>query len=139
MITEELQARFEELKSKKWVDNNGRPVRFLGWVNDATYPFVVAVQALDTREEFPETVTQELMFNRYDKESALKEVSPYADWKIDDKLLVWDLLDKIKVRRHFPGLAEYGKVKAWDNGQTSFTANGLTCTWDYAELAEDGE
>lgn len=136
MSTEELKARFEELKAKKWVDNQDRPVRFLGWVNDAIYPFVVAVQVPDTGEEFPETVTKELAFNNCDKETALKEVPPYADWKIDDKIWVWDLEGQDKDRAHFAGVAISGSVLVWRDGKTSFTGNNCT-TFNHAELAYD--
>ena len=38
-------------------------------------------------------------------------------------------------RRHFAKY-ENGKIYAWDNGTTSFTARGIICDWEYAMLVE---
>lgn len=55
----------------------------------------------------------------------LIEVSPYVDFKIDDKVLVWDDgYDSDKLRRHFAGInTNTGKPEAWQHGRTSFTTD----------------
>lgn len=55
-------------------------------------------------------------------DNGLIEISPYADLKIDDKVLVWDTNPNDKLKRHFSGLDEDGKPTAWYDGKTSFSA-----------------
>ena len=65
----------------------------------------------------------------------LVEVSPYADWKIDQKIMVsedgvrWD-------RRYFAGVHESGCCLAWTSGATSWTQGSIPATtqWEYARL-----
>ena len=65
----------------------------------------------------------------------LIEVSPYADFKIDDKVLVW-ITKGIKIKRHFAGISEEGLPMAWEDGQTSFTTS-LKTAWNYCEKYEE--
>ncbi|MDD3644363.1 MAG: hypothetical protein PHR19_02425 [Bacteroidales bacterium] len=51
----------------------------------------------------------------------LIEVSPYADFKIDDKVFVWDEDIEDKEKKHFAGLDVNGLPTAWYDGRTSFT------------------
>ena len=66
-------------------------------------------------------------------------VEPPVDWSkvpVDTPILVrFSGDDKDWVKRHF---ARYdnGHVRAWINGNTSWTANGKSDTWTYAKLAE---
>ena len=54
----------------------------------------------------------------------LIEISPYADFKIDDKVLVWDEgYSNQKQKGHFAGIDENGNPMTWDYGRTSFTEN----------------
>jgi hypothetical protein len=64
----------------------------------------------------------------------LIEVSPYADFKIDDKVLVWEnsSICPVKRRGHFAGVSEDGKPTIWDMGRTSFTETNKV-TWDNCE------
>lgn len=62
----------------------------------------------------------------------LIEVSPYANIKIDDKVLVWNETSTNKIRRHFAGINESGLPKAWYGTGTSFTETSTT-TWDGCE------
>jgi hypothetical protein len=58
------------------------------------------------------------------KESCLDliEVSPYADFEIDDKVLVWDDGEE-KQKAHFAGIGSSGNPKVWIEGKTSFTGS----------------
>ena len=62
------------------------------------------------------------------KESILDliEISPYADFKIDDKVLVWDHGNVNKYKAHFAGIHEAGDPMSWANGRTSFTTDEKT-------------
>lgn len=68
------------------------------------------------------------------------EFEEYFDWSkvpIDTKVLVWNESDKQKLPRHFAGVdSATGRVKAWNDGKTSFTATKTTA-WDYAELYKE--
>ena len=60
----------------------------------------------------------------------------YEDFKIDDKVIVWDDGATIeeKFNRHFAGISEDGKPMAFRNGKTSFTNDGEKyIIWDYCE------
>jgi hypothetical protein len=65
----------------------------------------------------------------------LIEVSPYADFKIDDKVFVWDEKE-YKVKRHFAGISELGEPLTWRDGLTSFTTNEKTA-WNNCEKYND--
>ena len=73
-----------------------------------------------------------------DSESCLDliEISPYADFKIDDKVLVWDEGQIEPYKYHFAGVGKNGKPLTWDDGQTSFTTDGTTA-WDNCEKYND--
>jgi hypothetical protein len=61
----------------------------------------------------------------------LIEISPYADLKIDDKVLVWDDGQIDPYKYHFAGIDGDGRALTWDDGQTSFTSNEYeVSTWD---------
>lgn len=69
----------------------------------------------------------------------LPETEPEVDWSkvaVDTPILVKDSIEEnVWCKRHF---ADYknGKVQAWDNGRTSFTAGGIKSSWYYAKLVE---
>jgi len=75
-----------------------------------------------------------------DSESCLDliEISPYADFKIDDKVLVWDgeYQRHNKHKRHFAGVSELGDPLTWIDGLTSFTTNEKTA-WENCEKYND--
>jgi hypothetical protein len=53
----------------------------------------------------------------------LVEVTPFADFKIDDPVFVSD--DRINWhQRHFAGVIENGVPTTWSQGKTSFSSNG---------------
>ena len=65
----------------------------------------------------------------------LIEVSPYEDFKIDDKVIVWNT-NELKKKRHFAGVNDEGQPMAWYEGKTSFTAEGKLYSWDHCEKYE---
>ena len=65
----------------------------------------------------------------------------YVDWSkvpVDTKILVKDNHENEQVRRHFARF-EDGKIRAWNDGLTSFTAkDDRYCTfWECAKLYEE--
>jgi hypothetical protein len=66
----------------------------------------------------------------------LIEVSPYADFKIDDKVLVWDESYPNKQKAHFAGIGTAGIPKVWIEGKTSFTSS-TTIYFSYCEKYEE--
>lgn len=70
--------------------------------------------------------------------NGLVEISPYADFKIDDKVLVWEVNTSSKSKRHFAGISEDGNPMAWSDGQTSFTSD-LKTEWDHCIKYEEQE
>ena len=66
-----------------------------------------------------------------------EEVIDWAKVPIDTKIVVWSSVSKQKYNRHFAGVdSATGRVKAWYEGQTSFTTS-ITSAWDYAELYKE--
>lgn len=68
----------------------------------------------------------------------IMEFEPPVDWSkvpVDTKILVGNFNDETWYKRYF---AEYkvGKVYAWNNGQTSYTADGKMSAWHQAKLYE---
>lgn len=66
-----------------------------------------------------------------------EEVIDWSKIPIDTKVLVWNESDKQKLPRHFAGVdSATGRVKAWNDGKTSFTATKTT-SWAEAELYKE--
>lgn len=68
----------------------------------------------------------------------LIEVSPYEDWKIDDKVLVWD--NKLFIfNRHFAGVDKSGDIIVYPEGRTSWTTcdDMVNEMYSFGILAED--
>lgn len=64
----------------------------------------------------------------------LIEVSPYADWKIDDKFLVSSYkYPEKKYRYYFAGLNSKGLPLFYTDGRTSWSTNIETTIWDLFE------
>lgn len=69
----------------------------------------------------------------------LVEVSPYADWPIDSKVLCWDNTFDKKHKEYFAGVCEAtGNPLSWSAGKTSWSAdkNLSKIIWLNMELVE---
>ena len=136
MTIDELQERFNELRGKKWRTIAGKyPVTFTGFdvggygqqiFIEIEQPSCSKLLGLD-----PLTLCE-----RFHSRPLIEEDTPYADWPIDAKIWVWDTGSE-KMKRHFAGIADNGKPKAFLNGYSSWSAPLQTNEWDYAELAEE--
>lgn len=79
--------------------------------------------------------------NPEEAEAAIMAWTKPVDWskvEVDTKILVRGAEYNSWSKRHFAKY-ENGKVYAWDDGATSFTANGEVTEWEFAKLAEGGE
>jgi hypothetical protein len=66
----------------------------------------------------------------------LIEVSPYADFEIDDKVLVGGSNCENMHRSHFAGVSKDGKPMTWEGRRTSFTEIHKVI-WEYCEKYND--
>jgi hypothetical protein len=68
-----------------------------------------------------------------DRELDLQVINPYADFVIDEPVLVWTT-GPMKHKRHFAGLDTDGRPMAWETGRTSWTSPPEDrSTWDHME------
>lgn len=109
--------------------------------NHKHYPVVALVSAGGPPDDlFEELLTFSALGEAF-KDSPgterLVEVSPYADWKIDDKILVTNNLtvDTRWYRRYFAGICSDGRVSAFADGATSWSAKDIT-GWNHAKKEE---
>ena len=132
MTIDELQERFNELRKKKWRTVSGHvKAEFTGFRFDAVYPFFIQLETGEVH-----TINLNLFFFTDSSRPYIEEVSPYADWPIDAKILVADSDKGPKQKRYFAGVSTNGKPMGWISGGTSWSESH-TYEWDYAELAED--
>ena len=71
-------------------------------------------------------------------EELFKEVGKYDDFKIDDKVLVWDGEQSNRHRRYFAGVDAVGRATTYPNGLTSWSgADEMAITWKHCIKEED--
>lgn len=106
---------------KQYQTRDGKQVRIL-CVDIKTEEYPVAALVLDEGQESLQRFTADGRYyeNRANHESDLVEVSPYAEFKIDEPVLVRNAAAQPWYRRHFAGIAENGKPTAFDMGGTSW-------------------
>ncbi len=84
--------------------------------------------------------TKEGLMSRIGEEGCndLIEVPPYANFKIDDKVLVWSKGEEYdKLKGHYAGLSKDGtKPCIWDGRRTSFTEYSRV-SFDNCELYKE--
>jgi hypothetical protein len=116
--------------TKKYQTRDGDPVEFITDKGRGEYPIIGYIGDNDTVDVW----TQDGKFSpSLDHARDLIEVSPYADWKIDDKILVSNDRD-IWVKKHFAGLDCDGLPMSWKYGVTSWSATPKArISWMYAK------
>ena len=138
MNIDELQARFNEMRGKKWRTlASHETAKITGFfINGTGVPFISVVIGPAHRAVDPNSLKLDECRDR----PFIEEISPYADWPMDAKIRVWNSADddNVKEARHFAGENDDGLPLAWVNGGTSHTT-GITAVWSHAELAEDGK
>lgn len=121
-------------KNKKYKTKSGCEVRIYATDGDGDYPIHGAVKYKDndywTLRKWSDKGNES-----WEKLNDLIEVSPYEDFKIDDKVLVWNEGDHedVKRRRYFAGIGTNGKPLVFVEGSTSWSSNGRTIPFDYCE------
>lgn len=108
---------------KKYKQRNGTPVRVLCMDSgDKDYP-VLAV----TPEGRPcsYTTSGEYLVGNSSGCLNLVEVSPYEDFKVDDKVMVKDV-DEVWAKRFFAGVTDKGEALCFPRGRSSWT-----CEYNY--------
>lgn len=121
----------EYMKKKKAImESIGRETDFCDGVNCEDCPFVEIDNCVDIEMNFPEKAIEIVMEYKFP-----------VDWKkvtVDTPIYVRSSKKVEFIPRYFAKF-ENGKVCAWNNGSTSFTAGSefdYTC-WDYAKLKEE--
>ena len=112
--------------------SNGRPVT-IRYVDgkDARFPVLAEFEDGGVGCFSPEGHYSNPLASAYD----LVEVSPYADWKIDQKIIVSD--DGVmRLKRYFAGVRKDGVCLAWDGGATSWSISPgkEPLPWKHARL-----
>lgn len=115
--------------NKKYRTRSGLPVRILCVDRKDIFPVVYLI--LYEQREIMSTASIGGKYNspRTESEWDIIEISPYEDFKIDDPVMVRDFDTEPWNRRHFAGVDEHGRAKAWDAGSTSWSVEGMA---DYA-------
>lgn len=119
--------------NKKYKTRDGKEVRIYATDHVGSYPICGAIRYLDGWDN--EAWKEDGRNSNYveDDPDDLVEVSKYEDFKIDDKVIVWenDYPDR-KERGYFAGVNEDGYPMVFMNGRTSFIEVD-TCWWDNCE------
>ena len=125
--------------TKKYITRTGNPVRIIAsdFKGPNTYCIIAVITSTDSDFEEIATYTadghyyQNKQYSGYD----LIEDSPYKDFKIDDKVFVWED-NSYKRKRYFAGVSEKtGKVLCYDGGSTSWSNPTNVTEWTYCEKA----
>ena len=140
MNIDELQQKFNEMRRKKWRTTGSHTAATIAGfrMNTDGVGYIAIIYAnqhiyLNADTLLPCGITDDIPF--------IEEVSPYADWPIDAKILVWDEGETTRHKRHFAGVSKDCKPMSWVSGGTSWSneLNRPPVIWDHAELAEDWE
>lgn len=131
MDLEKLEAKYHEMRAKKWRFKEDKvPAMTTGFQLEIV-PFIFLGRNNDPEDGY--------LINLEDDEDEwiIEEVTPYTDWPIDCKVLVWDdgYADE-KQCRHFAGVGNYGKPRTWVNGNTSWSTDEMIA-WDHAKRVEE--
>jgi hypothetical protein len=117
---------------KTYVTKQGSKVRIILKIREnLDYPFIGIADNLSDVISSVVISGQGDIIGKGDWSPIVEEHNPYKDWPIDCKVRV--RVNGEWANRHFAGVNEEGKPKAWDNGRTSHTSTGLTSPWDCIE------
>ena len=108
---------------KTYKTADGQPMRILCTDANGVYPVISLCKsgvALMHRADGTQA---------FDERFNLIEVSPYDDFKIDEKVMVRDFGSDRWKRCNFAAVGPDQKPRAWDFGATKWTAVGAT-VWD---------
>ena len=112
---------------KTYKTADGKPMRILCTDANGVYP-VVSLCASGVALMHRANGTQP-----FDERFNLIEVGPYADFKIDEKVMVRDLEGRNWVFAHFARVDEAGRPTAFRDGKTSWTSTLPRYTESFVE------
>lgn len=114
---------------KKYKTRCGYPVRVLCVDRkDTVWPVVAMYQKENCEGVSFHKINDGTAWNGRDLD--LIEVSPYEDFKKDDKVMVRDYEDFTWNKRYF-AYEKAGKVYCFENGQDSWTSDNQVTSWNY--------
>ena len=101
--------------------------------------YIIELEKIEGTDLYRAIGANTLVFDEKGIKNILKPLpEPEVDWSkvpVDTPILVKHLENDEWTHRHFAKY-ESGKIYAWGDGMTSFSARGITCYWRYAEIAE---
>ena len=115
---------------KKYITRNGLAVEIFKVIpEDQPYPQAFRVLGAVIQVNGIYDLNRWLLNGRFREEDEyyldLVEVTPYDDFKVDDKVICWSHSDQErKMRRYFAGVNEDGEPTAFPDGTTSWSSNG---------------
>lgn len=122
--------------TKKYKTRSGCEVRIYATDGGGDYPIHGAVKYKGDNYWSPRK-WKDSGTEHWADSSDLIEVLPYQDFKIDDKVLVWEEGSCEKYKRYFAGVDENGKPLVFWDGKTSWSSDGDTIDYDYCEKVCD--
>lgn len=130
-------------KTKTYRTRGGSPVRILCVdAKDPLYPVLALIEMKEDRE-FPASYTKDgfYLIEKTEHEYDLFEYNAWADFKVDEPVLVRDSEEHPWVQRHFAGV-KHGKPATWIAGGTSWTSQSefrpaieMTNIWNFCKKA----
>jgi len=112
---------------------NGHPARVICVDRNGEYS-VVALVTYSNWEDMLCFTQEGVRFPGQPSHSCLEEVPPYADWKVDDKILVAVSPSGPWYKAHFSH-EEDGVVMAFNGQRTSWSSTGVE-PWGYGKRLE---
>ena len=120
----------EENVGKKFKDSDGKEWKVCKHVFNSTY--------YDLKDRFDNHISKQYYMSTI-AELDFEEVVDWSKLPVDTKILVRQYNYEEWTERHFAKY-EDGKIYAWMDGRTSFTAlENEKTAWKYAKLYEEGE
>lgn len=118
--------------NKKYKTRGGLDARIL--CIDSGHPNYPVVAIIGN---YPMTFTSQGSFDISwnESEEALIEVSPYEDYKVDDKVFV--SMDGDSWEKRYFAYVKNGAPWTWSHGATSWSAGGNTSIWNYCKKFEE--
>ena len=118
---------------------DGRKARIVARINHPVYPVLVAIQNSEFGHENTKSYTDNLTEFAHDSSTYdLTEYNTWQDVKVDTPILVSFDEGASFVKRHFAKY-EDGKVYAWVDGKTSWSAHGEVTEWEFVKLPDSKE
>ena len=116
---------------KKYQTKDGKKVRVLCVdVKDEDYPVLALVLVGDSESVQQFTKNGYLHSEHSLDEWDLIEVSTYADFKVDEPVMVREHDGGTWQPRHFAVIGENGKPRCWSDGKTSWSGAPTSFGWD---------